>query len=81
MAGGHISHVEEELETIQCGGWALALRLPPLAQQQPRQPRGSRLPNKSENFRPKCSVLSNFQNSIKIIREASTFSEKHFYPR
>lgn len=39
---------------------------------------GSRLPNKSVNFRIKSSILSNFQNSIKTLRETSIFTEKYF---
>lgn len=80
-AEGHMSCIEEEL-TAQCGGWDLAQRLLLLDQQQPWQPTEppSRLSNKSANFRPKCSIPSNFQNSVKIIREASIFSKKHFCP-
>lgn len=66
-----------------CGGRAGAgqsvsvrpQRLPPLAQQQPRQPRDSK---QQREFQTKRSdSYLKFQNSVKIISEASTFSEKH----
>lgn len=59
--GGHTSRVEGRLEPVRVQ--AQPQRLPPLAQQQPRQPRET--PNSSESFRPNvrfCQASEFYEN-------------------
>lgn len=73
-AAGRQQRGTKEMQTVQTLGPGLAASAScPAAATEAE--RGCSLPNKTANFTPKCSTLSNFQNSIKIIRETSIFSE------